>query len=169
MPYIDKKRRWLFIPILEKFPEMDNEQLVKLFVELGIRFTGQPYSNDWVSQLPEYGVGDMNFIMTWLLHKAVEDRGLKYANLNDLMALPTRAARHLIKNMGLQNDDSLMGVYDCCKLEFYRRIVARYENTKIDDNGAVSKLEVKLNCHSRYYGNCSNCGGNGKRMKSMGI
>lgn len=33
--------------------------------------------------------------------------------------------------------NSLVGVLECCKLEFYRRAVAAYENVKIKENGDV--------------------------------
>lgn len=35
--------------------------------------------------------------------------------------------------------NSLMGVMESCKLEFYRRAVALYEDEKIKDNGDVYK------------------------------
>lgn len=33
--------------------------------------------------------------------------------------------------------NTLIGVLECCKLEFYRRAVAVYEDTKIKKNGDV--------------------------------
>ena len=30
-----------------------------------------------------------------------------------------------------------MGVLECCKLEFYRRVAAPYEDIKIEENGDV--------------------------------
>ena len=33
--------------------------------------------------------------------------------------------------------NSLIGVLECCKLEFYRRAVAAYEDEKIEENGDV--------------------------------
>jgi len=55
--------------------------------------------------------GELNYIITRILK---ESYPLRYFNLN-------RA----------------MGVLECCKLEFYRRVAAPYEDTKIKDNGDV--------------------------------
>lgn len=33
--------------------------------------------------------------------------------------------------------NSAIGVLDCCKSEFYRRVVSDYENIKVADNGDV--------------------------------
>ncbi|MBM3291085.1 hypothetical protein FJY84_00215 [Candidatus Bathyarchaeota archaeon] len=35
------------------------------------------------------------------------------------------------------NYNRAMGVLECCKLEFYRRVVAPYEDTKIKESGDV--------------------------------
>lgn len=37
--------------------------------------------------------------------------------------------------------NALMGVFECAKLEFYRTVVAPYEDTKIEANGPVSELD----------------------------
>jgi hypothetical protein len=55
--------------------------------------------------------GELNYIITRILKEAYP---LRYFNLN-------RA----------------MGVLECCKLEFYRRVAAPYEDTKIEQNGDV--------------------------------
>jgi len=55
--------------------------------------------------------GELNYVITRLLK---ESYPLKYFSLN-------RA----------------IGVLECCKLEFYRRVVAPYEDTKINENGDV--------------------------------
>jgi len=55
--------------------------------------------------------GDLNYIITRILK---ESYPLRYFNLN-------RA----------------VGVLECCKLEFYRRVAAPYEDTKIKENGDV--------------------------------
>ena len=55
--------------------------------------------------------GELNYIITRMLK---ESYPLRYFNLN-------RA----------------LGVLECAKLEFYRRVVAPYENTKIEENGDV--------------------------------
>jgi len=55
--------------------------------------------------------GELNYIITRILK---ESYPLRYFNLN-------RA----------------MGVLECCKLEFYRRVAAPYEDIKIEENGDV--------------------------------
>jgi len=55
--------------------------------------------------------GQLNYIITRILK---ESYPLRYFNIN-------RA----------------VGVLECCKLEYYRRIAAPYEDTKIEQNGDV--------------------------------
>ena len=55
--------------------------------------------------------GELNYIITRILKEAYP---LRYFNLN-------RA----------------IGVLECCKLEFYRRVAAPYEDKKIKENGDV--------------------------------
>lgn len=55
--------------------------------------------------------GNLNYIITRILKEAYP---LRYFNLN-------RA----------------IGVLECCKLEYYRRVAAPYEDTKIIQNGDV--------------------------------
>jgi len=55
--------------------------------------------------------GELNYVITRLLKESYPS---KYFSLN-------RA----------------IGVLECCKLEFYRRVVAPYEDTKIKENGDV--------------------------------
>lgn len=55
--------------------------------------------------------GELNYVITRMLK---ESYPLRYFNLN-------RA----------------VGVLECAKLEFYRRVVAPYEDTKIEENGDV--------------------------------
>ena len=33
--------------------------------------------------------------------------------------------------------NEIIGVLECCKLEFYRRVLAKYEDTKIKENGDI--------------------------------
>ncbi len=62
--------------------------------------------------------GDLNYVITYLLHKELEKRGLNYQNANNLI-----------------------GALECAKLEFYRTIIAPYENIKMDENGRVSQFD----------------------------
>jgi hypothetical protein len=56
--------------------------------------------------------GDLNYALTVILHNYIKKKGLRYANCNELV-----------------------GMLECCKLEFYRRIVGEYEDTCIEKNG----------------------------------
>ena len=58
--------------------------------------------------------GNLNYVMTRLLHNEIDYRGKCYKTLN-----------------------SLIGVLECCKLELYRRIVVDYEDEKIAEDGDV--------------------------------
>jgi hypothetical protein len=58
--------------------------------------------------------GTLNFLITVMVHAYVERRGTSYSTLNDVM-----------------------GVLASAQAEFYRRVVAPYENKKIEENGNV--------------------------------
>lgn len=42
-----------------------------------------------------------------------------------------------VKNHDYESYNEVVGVLECCKLEFYRRMAAPYEEEKIDENGDV--------------------------------
>ena len=58
--------------------------------------------------------GDLNYLITKIVHMYVEDKGLSYTFLNDVV-----------------------GVLESAKAEFQRRVVAPYEDKKIEENGDV--------------------------------
>lgn len=58
--------------------------------------------------------GELNYYITTLVDTYLSDNGLKYQTINDIV-----------------------GALEGAKLEFYRRVVAPYENMKIKDNGDV--------------------------------
>lgn len=58
--------------------------------------------------------GDLNYIITRLLHNQLKLHGTNYERLN-----------------------GLTGVLECAKLELYRRVVSPYEDLKISENGDV--------------------------------
>lgn len=59
--------------------------------------------------------GDLNYLITKLCKKYYYDKtGPSYGTLNELV-----------------------GVLECAKLELYRRVLAPYEDKKIDENGDV--------------------------------
>lgn len=63
--------------------------------------------------------GELNFAITELLADYVQEKGLTYTHLNDCL-----------------------GACEGAKAEFYRRIVAPYEDTKIATNGDVFPREL---------------------------
>ena len=66
-----------------------------------------------LESLPQAGTaGELNYLFTRIALKYVKAHGLRYAVLNDVMGALTGA-----------------------QAEFYRRLVAKYEETKISDNG----------------------------------
>ena len=58
--------------------------------------------------------GELNYQITCLINLYMEDKVKNYACFN-----------------------AVVGALESCKLEFYRRVVAPYENTKIEENGDV--------------------------------
>ena len=58
--------------------------------------------------------GELNYSITKLIDVYVSLHGLKYETLN-----------------------AIVGVLECAKAEFYRRVVAPYEDLKIQENGDV--------------------------------
>lgn len=58
--------------------------------------------------------GDLNYLITKILDCYIETKGQKYQRYNDLI-----------------------GMLECCKLEYYRKRVSPYENIKEKENGDV--------------------------------
>jgi hypothetical protein len=63
---------------------------------------------------PVNAVGELNYVITCLVQKFLAQSHVGYTELN-----------------------AAIGVLECAKLELYRRVVARYEDTKIKENGDV--------------------------------
>jgi hypothetical protein len=61
--------------------------------------------------------GDLNYIITSLVHFEISSKGKNYQNLNNLI-----------------------GMLECTKLELYRMIVGPYEDIKIRENGDIDIL-----------------------------
>ena len=59
--------------------------------------------------------GHHNYIMYTLALKLADKLGIRYAVLQDIV-----------------------GTFDCCKMEFYRKIVSPYEEEAMEKNGDVS-------------------------------
>lgn len=62
--------------------------------------------------------GDLNYIITYLIHKRIQKLSRSYKTINDLI-----------------------GMLECSKLELYRIIAAPYEDVKKHVNGNVSILD----------------------------
>lgn len=65
--------------------------------------------------------GDLTYAITLLLHLSLTRRVGVPLNFDAL--------------------HSVIGILECAKLEFYRTVVAHYEEAKIDVNGPVSALD----------------------------
>jgi hypothetical protein len=61
--------------------------------------------------------GDLNYCITHLCHSYLKAHGKSYSVMNDII-----------------------GVLEAAKTEFYRRIIAPYEDIKIQDNGDMEVL-----------------------------
>lgn len=62
----------------------------------------------------EMKAGDLNFLITSIVHRYIESHGLSYGTINEVI-----------------------GVLECAKLELYRRKAVPYEKLKIEENGDV--------------------------------
>ncbi len=58
--------------------------------------------------------GELNYLLTMACIRYVDNEGISYSSINEII-----------------------GVLECCKLEFYRRLAAHYEDIKIHENGDV--------------------------------
>lgn len=69
-------------------------------------------TNELQTEMPN--PGDLNYVITKILQIYAKEHGIKYATLNEII-----------------------GVLECCKQELYRKLVAPYEDKKIEENGDV--------------------------------
>lgn len=60
------------------------------------------------------GPGQLNYVLSQVIDDYIRENGLSYVTVNDAV-----------------------GVLECLKMELYRRIVAPYEDKKIEANGDV--------------------------------
>jgi hypothetical protein len=60
--------------------------------------------------------GDINYIISNLLNRRIEQKGVSYTVCN-----------------------SIVGILECAKMEFYNKLVTSYENIKIAENGGLYK------------------------------
>lgn len=73
----------------------------------------QMLDTDWRPDTP----GELNYIITKLVHEYIEEKGTNYKTLN-----------------------AVVGVLECAKMELYRRIVSPYEDEKIKENGDLNEV-----------------------------
>ena len=62
--------------------------------------------------------GELNFVISDACHEYTNDHGLNYDTIN-----------------------TVIGVLECAKMEFYRMIAHSYENEKRKKNGPISELD----------------------------
>jgi hypothetical protein len=64
--------------------------------------------------------GELNYLITKVCQQYIEDHKLCYNTLNEVV-----------------------GALECCKIEFYRRVIAPYEGVKIAENGDLQGYKPK--------------------------
>lgn len=62
--------------------------------------------------------GQLNFVITNLIHNYIENKGLCYYTINEVI-----------------------GVLSCSQMELYRTVASPYEDKKRSENGSVSDLD----------------------------
>lgn len=73
----------------------------------------------WFGELVPSNSGELNYLITSLCHRYIQDEGLRYATLNEVV-----------------------GVLECAKAELLRVVVGKYEDKKRLANGSVSELDA---------------------------
>lgn len=107
--------------------------------------------------------GELNYVISARIKREYTEKGKSYALFNDIIAALESAklglenselamefselvARYVFQTAGLESMEinkmsrrvnSGIGALEAAKLEFYRRVVAPYEDKKIFDNGDV--------------------------------
>ena len=71
-----------------------------------------------VAKNPPIKAGELNYLITKMCDEYLKNKGLSYSNINEIV-----------------------GVLECCKLEFYRRVAGTYEDVKLTENGEVFSME----------------------------
>lgn len=66
------------------------------------------------TELESLSVGELNYVISSVMDHWLKENGVNYYNLN-----------------------SVIGVLECAKQEFYRRVATEYENKKKEENGEV--------------------------------
>jgi hypothetical protein len=82
-----------------------------------IRLAGRNRLDNGLHAMLQYmpvDAGELNYVLTRICDTYVNTKGKNYQNLNEVV-----------------------GVIECMKQEFYRRVIIPFENIKIDENGDV--------------------------------
>lgn len=78
-----------------------------------IQSEDRPVFDEVICEIPNIETpGELNYIVTTIIQKYISTHGDSYTTYN-----------------------SVVGALECCKLEFYRRLVTPYEDEKIKLNG----------------------------------
>lgn len=72
--------------------------------------------------------GTINYAVTRLTHNFLKEKGLRYANINEVI-----------------------GALECIKQELYRMVAAPYEDEKISENGSVGVLDIEKHSKPKDY------------------
>jgi len=91
------------------------------YITQSTRIVIDPFLNPILNETDRCTIGELNYIITSIVHKWIEKQGLTYENLN-----------------------AAIGVLDCAKMELYRMVAAPYEDTKIKENGCISELDADI-------------------------
>jgi hypothetical protein len=70
-----------------------------------------------------------------------DDKNNTEGNINYVF---TRILQHVYPGRSYREVNDAVGVLECCKLEYYRRIAAPYENQKAHESGDVLPLSEPL-------------------------
>jgi len=95
-------------------------------------------------------VGEVNYVMTYIIHTYLNMVSISYTNLNNVIGtiekLKLDFANSIVNLKGhadqLQMFDAFLGILVCVQMELYHMIARPYENTKILQNGPVSSLDA---------------------------
>jgi len=136
MPYIEKKDREKFDNKPEMFGLscMTKEDLVFCLENVVLLYIDEDRTSlDFIKCSRPSSVGELNYFITKICHGYLMKLGMiKYQRINDIVG----AISVVEKQINNDNID-VLGALECAKLEFYRRLVAVYEDVKIRENGDV--------------------------------
>lgn len=81
-------------------------------------YIGQVRRRELAGGRPPETPGELNYLLTRMADEYLQRKGVSYATVN-----------------------AVVGVFECAKLELYRRIAVPYESRKWGDNGDVFAVE----------------------------